>query len=161
TDLQLPASVENLRDRITATAPTNSNFIYVRADWSDPNTAAAIANATAAELIAGYPAGGTKSTGAQAFVNDQIASLQQQIRDIQSEISGLLNAATPSVLAQSQMQTLQARLTQLEGVYATLVNSNAGSGSNSLAVADPAVAPLGPSSPKPLLNIVVAVLFAL
>ncbi|MGZ5418687.1 MAG: polysaccharide biosynthesis tyrosine autokinase [Nocardioides sp.] len=159
--LQLPITADDLRARIVATAPANNTLIYITAEWGDPQTAANIANAVAQELIAESPAIQGKQSDVLDFVDSQLAATQKQITDLQAEVDRLssLPARTPE--EENQLQSDEGRLIQQRSAYATLLQFSSNSAANLLSVVDPALPATGPSSPRILLNTLLAALLGL
>ena len=157
----LGTTPDELLKRLSADALRDSTLIKIVARDSDPNRAAAIANAVADELIAASPAIQGRAQDAQNFIDAELRSIQSQIESSQAEVSRLSGLPARSASQEQDLQTAQNRLVTLRSTYATLLASSSNSSSNLLSVVEPAKAPLQPASPRPLLNTVLAAILGL
>ena len=160
TEQNLGVTVDDFRNRVTANAPADSTLVMVRVQDGNSARAARLANAIGAQLIAASDAGYGKNSQVQDFIAGQISAAQVQITDTQTEIDRL--AGLPALTADQtqELQTLQGRVASLRASYAALV-SLPGSGANAVTVVDPATPPDAPSSPRVLLNTLLAALVGL
>lgn len=158
--LGLPLRADELRGSVVASARADSTLLTVTATYGDSQTAASIANAIAEQLIAASPAVQGESDYA-AFVQQQLTATQQQIESVQAELQSLLGLSTRTVEQEQQVDSLQGRLVTLRQTYAQLLGTSSGSASNLLSVVDPAEPALTPSSPRVLLNTLLAALLGL
>ena len=159
--LGLQMTADQLLSEVRASAPSNSAMINLTVSDTDPGKAAEIANAFADELIAASPAIQGQQADLQKAVQANVDSTQADITQTQSQIDQL-SATTFRTAAQDQeLQTLEARLVSLRATYAALLPNLAANSSNLLTVVEPAVAPAAPSSPRTLLNIVLAAILGL
>ena len=159
--LGLPLTPNELRGKVSAAALRESTLIEIRASDVDPVVAATIANAIADELIAASPAIQGQNADNQAFIDRQLTAIQLQIAQIQDETDLLASLSTRTSAQDQQLETLQSRITQLRSAYASLLGSSSNSAANLLTLADPAVPPEAPSSPRVLLNTLLAALVGL
>lgn len=159
--LQLSITVDELRDRVRASAPANNTLIYISADYGDPSGAAAIANRVADQLIAVSPTIQGHQADVQTFVDGQLTSTQQQLQGIQAEIDQLTVLGTRTPEQEQQLQTDEARLITLRSAYSSLLQFSSNSAANLLSVVDPAIAPTSPSGPRVLLNTLLAAMVGL
>ncbi len=90
-----------------------------------------------------------------------LESIQTQIRDTQDEIQRLTNVSSRSTAEDQRLEVLQARVVTLEQTYATILDFSSTSGANLLTVVDPATPPPQPSSPRVLLNTLIAAIVGL
>jgi polysaccharide biosynthesis transport protein len=147
---------EELRQNLSAQAARDSTLLTVTASHGDPDTAAAIANAVASELLRTSPAiQGQQETVGQ-FVDEQLASTQLQIENVQADIDALLAVSDRTAVQESQLESQQARLTALRQTYSQLLAYHSSSGANLLTIVDPASPAAQPSSPRVLLNTMLA-----
>lgn len=160
-NLRLPMTADELDGFVRADAPRDNTLISITVSDTDPGRAADIANGIAAELIAASPAIQGQRGDIAQFVEDDLRATQRQIEDAQTEADRL--AALPSRTDQEeqQLQTLQTRLIALRSSYSNLLSYASNSSSNLLTVVEPAIAPLAPSSPRILLNTLLAALVGL
>jgi capsular exopolysaccharide synthesis family protein len=86
--------------------------------------------------------------------------LRDEIDSTQSELDALSALPNRTAAQETRFETLQSRIVSLRATYATLLTSSANNASNHLSVVEPAVAPTVPSSPRPLLNAVLAAIIA-
>ncbi len=159
--LNLGLTAEELRAKVKANAPTNSTLIAITASDGDPATAAAIANAVADGLIAASPAIQGQQGDSQAFVAKSLLDIQGQIDAVQGDADRLTGLPVRTAAEDQQLATLQSQLITLRSSYATLLQLSSNSASNLLTVVEPAVPPVNPSSPRPLLNTLLAALVGL
>lgn len=154
--LGLPVTPDELRRNVVAQAPRDSTLLTVRASHGDPHVAAQIANTVAEELIAASPAIEGRADDVGRFVDDQLAATQLQIEAIQTDLDELLGLPSRSSAQDDEIQILQGRLLTARQTYSQLLAFSSGSASNLLTAVDPAVAPIEPSSPRVLLNTLLA-----
>lgn len=158
--LGLPDDAADLRKAIVASARSDSTLVTVTTTYRDPQTAAAIGNAIGAQLIASSPAVQGQGSSAQ-FVQQQLQASQQQIETVQGQLEQLLAQTSRTPEQDQQVDSLQGRLVTLRQTYAQLLASSANSASNLLSVVDPASPPDAPSSPRVLLNTLLAAMLGL
>jgi polysaccharide biosynthesis transport protein len=159
--LGLPGTTDDLARRVSASAAIGSTILSITAEDGDPAHAAAIANALADQLIAASPAVQGRQTGVQKFVDADLQATQAQIQAAQTEANTLGALTTRTPVQGARLATLQAELTSLQGSYATLLGFSSSGSANLLSIIQPAVAPTGPISPRPLLNVLLAIVLSL
>ena len=125
-------TVDSLRDKVHATVDQDANVINVVATDDTAQGAAAIANTVAATFLT------RERRTEQQKVNRARAVLQKELAELQASLTPLNQAEIGSQIASVRQQ-----LTDLA------LNENAGS---SLQLAERAVAPDSPSSPRPVRN---------
>ncbi len=157
----LDTTPADLRKVVKADAPANSTLVTITVTDPDPVQAAAIANAIADQLKATSPALSGHNQAVQQFVDSDLAAVQTQIEETQAQAQTLTGLQSPTPDQQSQLQALQGRLVSLRQTYATLLGFSSNNGSNLLTVVDAAVPPAQPSSPRVLLNTLLAALVGL
>jgi polysaccharide biosynthesis transport protein len=160
-NLALPLTPQELRQFVSAQAPRDSTLVTVVASHGDPAIAAAIANSLADELIASSPAVEGRPGNLDGFVEQQLTATQQQITSVEAELQALLAVTGRTPEQDRQIEILQSRLTTLRNTYAQLLAVAPGSGANLLSVVDPATPPTEPSSPRVLLNTLLAAVLGL
>jgi non-specific protein-tyrosine kinase len=159
--LGLQMTADELLKEVRANAPANTALIYITASDTDPGKAAEIANAFADELISESPAIQGQQADLQKAIRANLDSTQAEIAQTQNQVDQLTAITFRTASQDQDLQTLETRLVSLRATYAALLpNLNANS-SNLLTVVEPAVAPTGPSSPRTLLNIVLAAVLGL
>jgi polysaccharide biosynthesis transport protein len=156
----LSVTVDEFRQRVKADAPTNSTLVTVTVQDGDPQRAANLANAIGNQLIAASDSVYGKNSQVQDFIAGQISATQVQIQDTQTQIDSLAGLKSRTDAEAVQLQALRDRITSLRASYAALLGLP-GSGANAVTVVDPATAPLAPSSPRVLLNTLLAALVGL
>jgi succinoglycan biosynthesis transport protein ExoP len=161
TGLDLGLPIEDLEERVAAGAPRDSTLITITAQWGDPDTAAAIANAIAEELIAASPTIQGQQVDVQRFVDDELAATQGQIEATQADVERLLALPSRTAAQEQELQTLQSRLVAVRQTYAQLLQFSSNSAANLLSVVEPAVPITDPASPRVLLNTVLAMALGL
>ena len=160
-ELNLQTTPEELLKKVSATGATNSTLITITAQDGDPARAAAIANDLANALIAASPAIQGRQASVQSFIDSDLSATQDQITQLQSEVQRLTNLPTRTAADDQQLQGLEGQLTTLRSTYATLLQFSSNNAANLLSVVEPAVAPDQPSSPRPLLNTLLAAIVGL
>lgn len=150
-----------LRKLIVADAPRDSTLLTIAVTDPDPVRVASIANTIAEELIAASPAISGRDSDVQRFVDRDLAAAQRQIEGAQADVERLLGLQTRTRAQEDQLQVLQGRLGNLRQTYAALLQNSSTSGSNLLTVVDPASPAIEPSSPRILLNALLAAIVGL
>jgi non-specific protein-tyrosine kinase len=159
--LGLDVSSDQLLKRVQADAPTDSTLLTITAQDPNPDRAAAIANALADQLIAASPSVQGRQADVQKSIDADIKATQTQIDETQAQIEALTGLLERTPQQDADLQTLEGRLVSLRSTYATLLSSSAGNASNLLSVVEPAVVPLAPISPRPLLDTLLAAVLGL
>jgi non-specific protein-tyrosine kinase len=160
-ELHLNQTADQLLKEIRAAAPADSALIYITVSDTDPAKASEIANAVADELIAESPTIQGQQADLQKEIQANLDSTQAEITQTQTQIDQL-TAVTDRTTAQAQdLQTLETRLASLRATYAALLPNLNSNSSNLLTVVEPAVAPGAPSSPRTLLNVILAAILGL
>lgn len=146
-----------------ARAITNRALIEIAVTDTDPQRAQIIANEIANQLILSSP---TSTRGQeqdrQEFVNDQLNLLEEQINETQSQRTELMNqlgnlvSARAIDEAQGQIDTLSAKLTELQSNYANLLASTERGAVNTLTIVEPANLPTRPIGPNILMTVLLA-----
>jgi capsular exopolysaccharide synthesis family protein len=157
----LDATPEELRNRVKADAPANNSLVTITVTDPDPVRVASIANSIADELVNESPATAGRNADVQKFVDEDLAAVQTQILQTQADIQRLTGLSTRTPDQDTQLQVLQTSLVSQRQTYVTLLGFSSTSGANLLTKVDPAVAPISPSSPRVLLNTLLAALVGL
>jgi capsular exopolysaccharide synthesis family protein len=157
----LDTNPDKLRKLIRADAPRDSTLITITVSDPDPVRVASIANTIADELITASPAISGRDSDVQSFVDRDLAAAQGQIEATQAEVERLAGLSTRTADQEDRLQVLQGRLVSLRQTYATLLQNSSTSGANLLTVVDPASPPAEPSSPRVLVNTILAALVGL
>jgi len=155
TSLKLDVSVQTLLDRVSVRAVQDRPMIDIQASADNPDEAAAIANAVAAELISLAPSIGVGEPDA-AFAAQDLKDTAEQITQTRDEVQSLLALTERTTDQQNRLDVLEARLVSLRATYAALLQNATTVAANRVSVIDPAVAPLEASSPRVLLNTILA-----
>ena len=141
----------------------NTSLIEISVTDTDPERAQLVANELSTQLIKHSPSGiNPEDEGRQKFVADQLDTLQQQIKDTQSEIEKLqeqyaaLTSARQISDVQSQINTLQQKQTSLQLNYASLLANTQKGATNTLTVIEPAGLPTTPTGPNRPIVVVLA-----
>jgi capsular exopolysaccharide synthesis family protein len=159
--LGLNMTSDDLSHRVSADAATDSTLLTISAQDADPARASAIANALAEQLIAASPAIQGREAEFQASINADLKATQAQIDTTQAQIDALTGLTDRTPAQDAELATLEGRLVSLRSTYAALLPYSSSNASNLLSVVEPAVAPTGPVSPRPLLNALLAALLGL
>jgi len=159
--LGLDLTSDQLAGRVRADDPTGSTLLTISAQDSDPDRASAIANALAEQLIAASPAIQGRQAEFLASIDADLRATQTEIDSIQGRIDALMGLTNPTAVQRAELATLEGRLVSLRSTYAALLPFSSSNASNLLSVVEPAVAPTGPVSPRPLLNTLLAAILGL
>jgi non-specific protein-tyrosine kinase len=160
-ELGLDATADDLASRVRADAPPDSTLLTITAQDQDPDRAAAIANALAAQLVAASPAIQGRQADVQKSIDADLQATQEQIRTTQARVTALAELAARTPAEDEELQTLEGRLVTLRQTFATLLGFSSGNASSLLSVIEPAVTPGSPSSPRPLYNAMIAAVLGL
>ena len=159
--LKLDTTSDQLSQRVRADAPLDSTLLTISAQDVDPDRAPAIANALAEQLIAASPTIQGRQAEFQASIDADLKATQAQIDQTQARVDTLTGLSSRTAAQETELSTVQGRLVSLRATYAALLSFSSGNASNLLSVFEPAVAPLGPVSPRPLLNVLLAAVLGL
>lgn len=150
--LQLSVTPEELARRIQASTEADSTLLNIAARDVAPGQAAAIANAIAQELINVSPAVQGQQTEVLQSIDQDLEAIRAEIRQAQSESEQLSAVQDRTPAQEARLQTLQGRLGSLRSTFATLLSFSGSNASNVLTVIQPAVSPIQPVEPRPLLT---------
>jgi succinoglycan biosynthesis transport protein ExoP len=159
--LGLTTDLEGLAKTIRADAALDSTLLTITAQSSDPDAAAAIANALAKQLVAVSPEIQGRQPELQASIAAALQSTQEQLDTTQAEIDRLSANINRTAEQDAQLAAMDARLVTLRSTFASLVASSSGYQTTQLALVDPAVPPKAPISPRVLLNTLIGALLGL
>jgi succinoglycan biosynthesis transport protein ExoP len=159
--LGLAVAADELRGRVVADIPQNNTLLTITARDADPAGAAAIANALADQLIAASPAIQGHQADVQSSIDADVKATQDQIKATQAQVDALTAVSDRTAQQEQQLQTIDGRLVILRSTYASLLSYASVNASNLLSVVEPAVAPISPVSPKPLLYALLAAILGL
>jgi non-specific protein-tyrosine kinase len=159
--LGLQMTADALLNEVRADVPANGALIYITASDTDPVRAANIANAFADELISLSPAIQGQQADLQKAIQANLDSTQAEITQTQNQIDQLTAITFRTASQDQELQTLETNLVSLRATYAALLPNLTSNSSNILTVVEPAVVPPGPSSPRTLLNVVLAAVLGL
>lgn len=140
-----------------ATALPNGQFIEIMVTDTDPQRARAVANELANQMVLRSPTGDqTDEQERQAFVQTQLDNLQVQITDTEGEVQtlrealGEMDSARQIADTQAQINALEAKLSDLQGIYSDLLANTQSGAINTITIIEEAsVRPL--SSNKALI----------
>lgn len=146
-----------------AVALPNGQFIEISVTDTVPERAQAVANELARQLVLRSPSGDQSGEqDRQAFLQTQLDNLQVQITDTEEEIQNLrillgeMDSARQIADTRSQIATLEAKLTDLQGIYSGLLANTQSGAVNSLSVIEKAFLPDQPVGPNKLLTIILS-----
>jgi non-specific protein-tyrosine kinase len=160
-ELRLDTTTDLLAEQVLAEAPTDSTLLILTAEDTDPERAAAIADALAEYLIESTPVIQGVQADLQESIEAELRATQQQIVATQQRVDRLVQLESPRPEDVTTLEALQGRLVTLRSTYATLLASSTQNATNLLTVVEPAVAPTDPVSPRPLLNTLLAAVLGL
>lgn len=159
--LHLDVTADELSKHVQANAPLDSTLLTISAQDADPDRAAAIANALAEQLIAASPAIQGRQAQFQASIDADLKATQDQINSTQAQVETLTSLTNRTTAQDAALATFDDRLASLRSTFATLLSYSSSNASNLLTIVEPAVAPIAPVSPKPLLNTLLGALLGL
>ena len=145
--LGLDIDPDELGPKIRTAQPGQGTLVDIIAEDQSPQTAAAIANAVADEIVRLSPTLRGENAEITAFVRDALESTQAQIETGQAELDELLAVPEPDDAQVARISALQDRLTSLRSTYASLLTSSTSAGANLVTVFDRATVPDGPVNP--------------
>jgi polysaccharide biosynthesis transport protein len=153
-----------VKSMVQAAAVPGTQLLEIRVIDTEPNRAQVIANALAASLIKKSPTPGQQAKQqSAAFVIDQQAKLQAQIKTAETEVAdldakiGLETSARAIADLQNRKQTRQTQIESWRQQYAGMDATVNGDTVNSLAVIEPA-APGAQVGPNVKMNVLLAAL---
>jgi succinoglycan biosynthesis transport protein ExoP len=155
-DLKLDVPIETLLGQVQVRPVQDQPMLQIRASANSPDQAAAIANAVGAELMAIAPTIAAGGEPDPAFAQQDLKDTAEQITQTRDEVGALLAIAERTPEEQARLDVLESRLVSLRATYAALLQNATSVSANRLSVIDPAVAPLEASSPRVLLNTILA-----
>ncbi|MFL5750206.1 MAG: GNVR domain-containing protein, partial [Chloroflexota bacterium] len=156
TSLKLDVPVETLISQVSVRPVEGQPMLDIEATAGSPKDAAAIANAVAKELIAIAPAIGAGGEPDPAFAQQDLKDPAEQITQTRDELQSLLAIPDRAPEQQTRLDVLEARLVSLRATYAALLQNATTVAANRVSVIDPAVPPLEASSPRVVLNTILA-----
>jgi len=159
--LGLQMTADQLLSEVGADVPTDKALIYIIVSDTDPVRAANIANALADELIAESPAVQGQQADLQKAIQANLDSTQAEITQTQDQIDQLTALTVRTADQDQELQTLETRLVSLRATYAALVPSLNTNSSGLLTIVGAGRAPHRPSSPRTLLNMLLAAVLGL
>jgi len=159
--LGLDVTPDELSKHVHADAPLDSTLLTITAQDANPARAAEIADSLAEQLIAASPAIQGRQAEFQASIDADLKATQDQITRTQVRVDALAAITSRTAQQEAELQTLEDRLVSLRSTYATLLSFSSGNAANLLSVIEPAVVPLEPVSPRPVLNVLIAAVLGL
>jgi polysaccharide biosynthesis transport protein len=138
----------------------NSQLLEIAVTDTSPQRAQAVANELANQLVLQSPtAPRAEDQEREAFVNDQLAGLEVNIRETEDELVArqeeLNNAFSAREIEEldQQISALQAKLFTLQGNYASLLSNSRQGAVNTVSVIEPASLPIRPVGPDKLMTV--------
>lgn len=151
----------------TTQTVSNSPFIEIMVEDTDPQRAAIVANELANQLILQSPTAPQKEDiERQQFIEAQLVqmqnSIEESLKEIEEKQSSLttLTGATEIQDVQAEITALESKVALLQDNYAALVTSSSGA-INTISVIEVATVPTIPIGPNKLLIIAMAALAGL
>jgi capsular polysaccharide biosynthesis protein len=149
--LGLHLTVDQLHSRYSVALAANAPVITIAASAGTSDQAAAIASALAQQLIDQTAAASAQDASLAATVTAQITSVDALIATTKSRINQLSAISVRTDAEQAQLDQQIQQAIQLQATLTQLIAASAGSTYNTVTIIDPASAPAGPASPKPVL----------
>ena len=154
--LNLETTPAELAGRIQVDAPRDSTLLYITAQDTDPDRAAAVANAVAQQLIDASPTIQGREAEFQKSIDEDLAATQRLIETTQTQADVLIALTERTAQQESELQLLEGRLASLRSTYATLLTFSSGSATNLLTVVETAAPSTSAVAPRTLLNTILA-----
>jgi len=146
----------------------NTQVVQISVTDTNPQRAQIIANEIASQLILQSPTiGGTETGEQQDFIKEQLANLQDQIRETETNIEDLqksktgLTSANQIANIEDEINTQTTKLESLRRNYADFLANSQEGAVNKLSVLEPANLPVRPTGTNKLTIIVLAGLVGL
>jgi capsular exopolysaccharide synthesis family protein len=156
--LGLDETPEEVLRHVTATASADTPVVVVRGEASTADGAAALANATADELVAQSATIQGTDEEVQQLLDQQIATVSEQIASVEARLAEVQKTEQPTAADLALQTALSGQLVTLRSTLASLLATKAGLATNTVSVLDRAVAPLAPSSPRVPVNVFLGLL---
>ncbi|MGB9723120.1 MAG: polysaccharide biosynthesis tyrosine autokinase [Chloroflexia bacterium] len=159
----LQTTPEVLRGMISVKPTQGTQILDITVVDTDPNRAAAIANAVAEELIRQSP-GGSESpeAGIRRDVEEQLRDLKSRIdlarEEVQNLEAAILQEDSARAIAElkNRRDLLQQQISQWQATYAQLYTAYTGNQANTLTLVEPATPNYTPIGPQTSTNILLA-----
>jgi capsular exopolysaccharide synthesis family protein len=146
----------------------NTQVVQVSVTDTNPQRAQIVANEIAGQLILQSPTiGGTETGEQQDFIKEQLANLQDQIRETETNIEELqrskagLTSANQIANIDSEINEQTTKLENLRGNYADFLANSQEGAVNKLSVLEPANLPVRPTGTNKITIIMLAGLVGL
>ena len=146
-----------------AIALPNGQFIEIVVTDTNQERAQVVANELARQLILRSPTGSQlDEQDRQTFLQTQLDNLQQQITETENEIQNLrealgeMDSARQIADTRTQITALEAKLTDLQGIYSGLLSNTQRGAVNTISVIERAYLPEKPIGPNKTLNILLS-----
>jgi capsular exopolysaccharide synthesis family protein len=141
----------------------NSQLIEIVVNDTDPQRAQIVANELAQQLIYASPTSDQQqNSDQQSFIDEQIVYLEEKISETLLEIEvaerELSETSSAQQIAgiQAEIVALQAKLSQMQSNYASLIANTEQGAINVLSVIEPAELPTSPMGPNNIMMILIA-----
>ena len=159
----LQTTPDILRGMISVKPTQGTQILDITVVDTDPNRAAAIANAVAEELIRQSP-GGSESpeAGIRRDVEEQLRDLKSRIdlarEEVQNLEAAILQEDSARAIAElkNRRDLLQQQISQWQATYAQLYTAYTGNQANTLTLVEPATPNYTPIGPQTSTNILLA-----
>lgn len=155
--LNLALSPDALARAVETRVIFNASLLEIYVYDFDPERAATLANALAQTLIEQAP--GARSQMDEAFLQSQLADIQEKLRGVDQRIQELrqrmegMTSAAELREAQDQLRALEQLKRDYQQTYAQLVSVISQGHVNTLSILEPALPPTHPVSPNMIRNL--------
>ena len=159
--LGLDESPSAFLQRVTVESDRDTSILSISARGDSPEEAATIANAIGEDLIA--ESGTLQGRDEQILeaITGQIDGVQRQIATLEEQLNELQAVDEPTAQQAAELQTLQGQIITLRQTLAGLFDSMATGSASSVAFLDRALPPVGADSPRPLTNLAIGLILGL
>jgi capsular exopolysaccharide synthesis family protein len=145
----------------------NTPLIEIVVTDTNPTRAMVVANELANQLIKNSPTYNSEDPQAQSFLKDRLDIIKKQIDDTNNDMVQLQNQVKESTSArqiadaQTQIQTMQTNLNQLQNTYAALLSNTSSGATNALSVFEKAALPTQPISSNRMMTVLLSAVVGL
>jgi non-specific protein-tyrosine kinase len=154
-ELGLDMEPEDLSGKVRTVQSGDGTLVDIIAEDTSPETAAAIANAVADQIVSLSPSLRGENGEIVSFVRTALEDIQAEIETAQAELEQLVALPEPTAAQTARINSLDDRITSLRATYASLLGYATSATANLVTVFDRATVPSGPVSPRLPISLVI------